>query len=231
MILKSGYIEGFKYPVNTDKISQDKEQDYPEIATVRPTVPTNKVIELSSNAGKIRIVIEVHKLLDKVRNIKVSPIAEYPIASIEELDLVFRNIFHDKKLRRQKIKEFMKFVSGKIDNFNKLTYIDFFRIIQKWYEKENIMDLGEEFNPLIFNSLRKYFRFIKRREGEERIIIGKNNGWKQKTKLGKVNNQNFQYIPFSIYIFFKTTMPINMIFIYVCNYSNIWRYLRLSHTI
>lgn len=36
---------------------------------------------------------------------------------------------------------------------------------------------------------------IKKEIGQ--IIIGKNDNWKQRIKIGKINNQNFQYIPFN----------------------------------
>ena len=34
----------------------------------------------------------------------------------------------------------------------------------------------------------------------DKLIIGKNDGWKQETRIGKRNNQNFQSIPFNIFI-------------------------------
>jgi putative transposase len=37
-------------------------------------------------------------------------------------------------------------------------------------------------------------------KGVNTLIIGKNNGWKQDTKMGKVGNQNFVQIPFNKFI-------------------------------
>ena len=37
-------------------------------------------------------------------------------------------------------------------------------------------------------------------KGVNTLIIGKNNGWKQDTMLGKVGNQNFVQIPFNKFI-------------------------------
>ena len=57
------------------------------------------------------------------------------------------------------------------------------------------------------NKINDYFhkssRFIVNQlvsKGVNTLIIGKNNGWKQDTKLGKVGNQNFVQIPFNKFI-------------------------------
>ncbi len=47
-----------------------------------------------------------------------------------------------------------------------------------------------------FHHVSKYLIQLCRKHGITQIIIGRNEGWKQRMNMGKRNNQNFQYIPF-----------------------------------
>lgn len=71
--------------------------------------------------------------------------------------------------------------------------------INQWFNKNRCPKRNRKRYWLIenyFHHVSKFLIDVCLYFGNHTIVIGKNDGWKQKSKLGKRNNQNFQYISF-----------------------------------
>jgi len=75
--------------------------------------------------------------------------------------------------------------------------------INQWYNKQP----GKKRNRKRYWRLENYFHHASKMivdlclaNGVGKIVIGKNDGWKQEMKLGKKNNQHFQFIPFDQFL-------------------------------
>jgi len=71
----------------------------------------------------------------------------------------------------------------------------------KWCNKlQNINDKHKRKMDYFMHCSSKYVVNYCLRNDVDTIVIGKNDGWKQFSKMGKKNNQNFEYIPYEKFI-------------------------------
>ena len=183
-ILKSGYLKLSRFPVTSSH------KKYPfELATVRPSARNYKPYELSPGAKNVKFIIKADILRDKVRSIKVKPIAEFSLNSINNIkktigkytDLVKKENLD--KIANEIIKEALKiyhhslvsnYQKSKSESYANKKMSEF--LIKKFGEDE-IKKADKKlyrggFTPLTFNILgntETIYKFMKKREGEERI--------------------------------------------------------------
>jgi hypothetical protein len=88
-ILKSGYIRPQKYEIGTQDLKssiKEKWKQRGEIATIRPSQASTREMGLiTGGAGGFRFAIRADVLKDKQRQVKVRPIAEFPLDAIKKL--------------------------------------------------------------------------------------------------------------------------------------------------
>ncbi len=129
-ILKSGVLRVQRYPVGTHDLKssvREKWKEKGEIATIRPSLAsTRKMSVISPSASdKIRFIIKAHELLDRQRNVKIKPLAEFPVDAKKRM---IENISGQKKTKSRSYKtafseeEAEKIVNKLISNTAKLKY-------------------------------------------------------------------------------------------------------------
>lgn len=158
-ILSKGGIEAKDYDVGYGK---------KEIAVVRPSSNYSKVpSELSAGDKDVKIILYPDKIKDTVRNFKIIPLAEFPSSNLINLKKNFSTKIDDKDIN--------KIVSIIIKNKDKsaTSLIDLFLnegLAKKHPQLKNLhflLNLKYRINNLI--------REMNDREGEERIVVSKQN--------------------------------------------------------
>jgi hypothetical protein len=176
-ILKDGAIKLGNYDINLEtekKIHQGRNEPLrvAELATVRPTMSHFIYRDgLSNNMGFIKIIIKPHILSDKVRGIKVKPIAEFPLFAINTIRDEFIKIGNKKQLAtvnaNRVLAAFKKIVDDpKLDQQNEKQDEEF----KKWLRESFTIELPVR---TFIDAGDNMMAYIKAREGEERISLKK----------------------------------------------------------
>lgn len=190
-ILKTGVIKFSNFDFNTasekETLQHTRHKENPnELATVRPSMAHKDKLEaLSENIGFVKITIKPHILADKVRGVRVKPIAEFPIGGMSEIKNEFNEFLDDPKDAMEWTKHFLKFMRKYfqgIKDWEKEPSEDSEKNIQeqisKFLKDHGFKEeqAGYEYDwPLhvLFEQAKNYWRFISNREGEERIALKK----------------------------------------------------------
>jgi len=185
-ILKDGHLKTSDYEANTTatekRVIHGEPEYHPatgeaysssELATVRPSMSheTNVNANLSSNIGLVKFIIKPHILSDKVRGVRVRPIAEFPLFAMKDVAEVMEDeLGSDPKTANKQAKEILK--KGKEyyekDEFRLASsFITWLKKSFPWKKWENVP------TRRIYDRVAEYTDFIKEREGEERISLKK----------------------------------------------------------
>ena len=174
-ILKDGYIKAGEYDVNLKterevsqgRTSEDRKGN-PELAVVRPSMAHRKNVEsLSERTGLVKIIIKTHILSDKMKGVKIRPIAEYPTWGTEDLQYTFLDQdYTDVEAKLAARKVIKKMAELKDKNASNKDFEDWLKKNFKWKE-----------DPPPFKAIEKAAgeatHYSRRREGEERIELKK----------------------------------------------------------
>jgi hypothetical protein len=157
---------------------------YKQVSAVRPSM--SKTIDVDSLSYKIegvRIIIRVHKMLDKVRNVKTVPIAEFPADDFYSIRKIISSICGS-KLKKNEIKNITKKFIKKFAKYIDLSKYEYnignLKIKKEKLEeikdffKQNIPlidnDINERLIRVLYSNVISYAYYLKKREGEERIV-------------------------------------------------------------
>lgn len=187
-ILSSGEIKLGYYPINVDteeeifqnlnRAIRGRAVPY-ELATQRPSLSkTTNVQDLSTAVGHVKIIIKPYVLADKIRGIKVKPIAEFPLNTLKWVKMAFKEKGFLYPLREAR--KLIEKASGMVQNYDQLGIREKEKVGQdfsNWVYKQwgkNIFD-NPALNDMV-GKINEFYRFHKKREGEERIVSRREEG-------------------------------------------------------
>jgi len=181
-IIDQNRIRTKSYEIGSHDLSTDKEwYQRAELATIRPSmVKTIDIKQVTSAAAGVRIIIQTDKLLDKIRGVKVRPIAEFPLGSIKSMEeLMKRAGLSDSEARvatRKVLSGASKFIGknfNPLDNYPLLTKFINKVIGETTNKKVKAFNDGKAINYFMVEKIKKYLQWSDKREGEERIVSNK----------------------------------------------------------
>jgi hypothetical protein len=172
-ILIDGKLKTFYYAVGLHNVTTGKREK--ELATVRQSSSFSR-FNLSKGAkGDVRFIIKTDMLRDKVRGVKVGPIAEFPIeGTIFLRDFLFNFLSLNVKEAKKMTKDLIKFYSYLKSKEEKREYATNEEMIKKEIKKFLEKESGKKINDTLFilkvtSKLEKIYRYLIKREGEERV--------------------------------------------------------------
>jgi hypothetical protein len=160
-ILKSNSLKG------SDYVGTKNKDD--EISTVRPSMASKKNLAgLSSNTGGgVKIIFDGAKLSDTVRRVKLRTIAEYPVDDIEGIEYILKNSKLPGKTEAQRLmKRLIAYYKKNPDDILELGDAS---EIEPILEKYGYIVVGRAIS--LKRMVKDFLKNIKKREGEERIVI------------------------------------------------------------
>lgn len=195
-ILKSGMLRPKRYKSGTHDLKssvKEKWKQRGEVAAIRPSLASTRNMEkISSSAGGgIRFIIKADVLKDKQRNIKIKPIAEFPIGAIKNMRKTLTGRIHGiNRTFYYSDEEAEKIINKIITNIGKLKYskkfssyhinskdlVDFIKKVTGEPVNNQRYDYGnktqKEISPGVLNyEMVELIKWARNREGEERIVV------------------------------------------------------------
>jgi len=174
-ILKDGAIKLSDYDINlaTEKKihqGQNEPSKVAELAMVRPSMSHPSYRKgLSENIGLVKIIIKPHILSDKVRGVKIRPIAEFPLFAISTIRDEFIKIGNKKQqatANANRVLAAFKRITADEEDSQEEQDEEF----ERWLKKAFPIELPVKMFITAGDNMMTY---IKTREGEERISLKK----------------------------------------------------------
>ena len=174
-ILKDGAIKLSDYDINlaTEKKihqGQNEPTKVAELAVVRPSMSHSiNRNSLSNNIGLVKIVVKPHILADKVRGVKVKPIAEFPLFAINTIRDEFIKIGNKKQqatANASRVLAAFKRITSDEEDTEEEQDEEF----ERWLKKAFPIELPVK---MFISAGDNMMTYVKAREGEERISLKK----------------------------------------------------------
>jgi hypothetical protein len=176
-ILKDGHLKTSDYEANVDtekrvfhgKVGSDTSSS--ELATVRPSMAHKENVNsnLSGNIGLVKFIIKPHILSDKVRGVRVRPLAEFPLFAMKDIaEVMEAETGSDPKMANRQAKEILNKGREYYDK-DSSGFISWLRRSFDWTAWEEVP------TRQIYDRVTEYADYAREREGEERISLKKNN--------------------------------------------------------
>jgi hypothetical protein len=173
-IFKDGGLKLSDYDVNIHtekKIQQGSNEPskVSELATVRPSLSHKQLLpDLSSNIGLVKLKIRTDILSDKVRHVKIRPIAEFPLDSINNIRNEFIKIGNSKNQATQNAHRVLAAFKRITNNEKKEEEQN--KDFEDYLKKAFHVDLPIK---LFIQAGENMMFYLQNREGEERVSLKK----------------------------------------------------------